>query len=103
MIQINLLPGVKRKTAGSSKEAMLERAPRPGGPVKDPLLLVAVAAWVGAVPLAGIRVHPEQAEAQRPGADGWNRPGTSIAGSGPCWPRSGGPKGSGIRSWPRSP
>jgi Tfp pilus assembly protein PilN len=46
MIQINLLPGVKRKRAGSAKDAVLGRLRDLGARVKDPMLIVAVLAWV---------------------------------------------------------
>ena len=46
MIKINLLPGVKRKRSGSAKDAIVGRLRDFGTKVKDPMLLVAVAAWV---------------------------------------------------------
>jgi Tfp pilus assembly protein PilN len=46
MIKINLLPGVKRKRSGSTKDAIVGRLRDFGTRVKDPMLLVAVAAWV---------------------------------------------------------
>lgn len=46
MIQINLLPGVKRKRTGSFKETALAQMRELGARVKDPMLIVAVAAWV---------------------------------------------------------
>lgn len=46
MIQINLLPGVKRKGSVSGKDAILDRLRGLGASIKDPLLMVAVAAWV---------------------------------------------------------
>jgi Tfp pilus assembly protein PilN len=46
MIKINLLPGVKRKRSGSAKDAIVGRLRDMGTMVKDPLLLVAVAAWI---------------------------------------------------------
>src|SRR4026207_1603188 len=46
MIKINLLPGVKRKRSGSTKAAIVGRLRDFGTRVKDPMLLVAVAAWV---------------------------------------------------------
>ncbi len=46
MIEINLLPGVKRKRAGGGKTAMLAGLRDMGTRVKDPLLLTAVAVWV---------------------------------------------------------
>jgi len=46
MIQINLLPGVKRKRSGSAKDAVLGRLRDLGARVKDPMLIVAVLAWV---------------------------------------------------------
>lgn len=46
MIQINLLPGVKRKRSGSAKDALLGQLKELGARVKDPMLIVAVVAWV---------------------------------------------------------
>jgi Tfp pilus assembly protein PilN len=46
MIKINLLPGVKRKRSGSAKDAFLGRFRDLGSRVKDPMLMVAAAAWV---------------------------------------------------------
>jgi Tfp pilus assembly protein PilN len=46
MIKINLLPGVKRKRSGSAKDAIVGRLRDLGTKVKDPMLLVAAAAWV---------------------------------------------------------
>lgn len=46
MIKINLLPGVKRKRAGSAKDAFLGRMRDLGAKVKDPMLIVAAAAWI---------------------------------------------------------
>ena len=46
MIKINLLPGVKRKRSGSAKDAIVGRMRDLGTRVKDPMLLVAIAAWV---------------------------------------------------------
>ncbi|MEO8199466.1 MAG: PilN domain-containing protein [Gemmatimonadota bacterium] len=46
MIKINLLPGVKRKRSGSTKDAVMGRLRDLGARVKDPLLLVAVVAWL---------------------------------------------------------
>jgi Tfp pilus assembly protein PilN len=46
MIKINLLPGVKRKRSGSTKDAIVGRLRDFGTKVKDPMLLVAAAAWV---------------------------------------------------------
>lgn len=46
MITINLLPGVKRKRAGSAKDAFVGRLRDLGTRVKDPMLVVAVLAWV---------------------------------------------------------
>jgi Tfp pilus assembly protein PilN len=46
MIKINLLPGVKRKRSGSAKDALLGQMKDLGARVKDPMLIVAVAAWV---------------------------------------------------------
>ncbi|MEO8295445.1 MAG: PilN domain-containing protein [Gemmatimonadota bacterium] len=46
MIKINLLPGVKRKRSGSAKDAIIGRMKDVGARIKDPLLIVAVAAWL---------------------------------------------------------
>ncbi|HEV8125383.1 MAG TPA: PilN domain-containing protein [Gemmatimonadales bacterium] len=46
MIKINLLPGVKRKRSGSAKDALLGQMKDMGARVKDPMLIVAVVAWV---------------------------------------------------------
>lgn len=46
MIKINLLPGVKRKRAGSAKDAFVGRMRDLGAKVKDPMLIVAAAAWI---------------------------------------------------------
>ncbi len=46
MIKINLLPGVKRKRSGSAKDALLGQMKDLGARVKDPMLIVAVVAWV---------------------------------------------------------
>jgi Tfp pilus assembly protein PilN len=46
MIKINLLPGVKRKRGGSAKDALLGQMKDLGARVKDPMLIVAVVAWV---------------------------------------------------------
>jgi len=46
MIKINLLPGVKRKRSGSAKDAMLGQLKDLGARVKDPMLIIAVVAWV---------------------------------------------------------
>jgi len=46
MIQINLLPGVKRKRSASAKDLVLGQLRELGTRVKDPMLIVAVAAWV---------------------------------------------------------
>ena len=46
MIKINLLPGVKRKRTGSAKDAFVGRLRDLGTRVKDPMLVVAVLAWV---------------------------------------------------------
>jgi Tfp pilus assembly protein PilN len=53
MIKINLLPGVKRKRAGSAKDVVLARFRDLGTKVKDPMLIVAVAAWVLAAGFVG--------------------------------------------------
>jgi Tfp pilus assembly protein PilN len=49
MIKINLLPGVKRKRSGSTKDVIVGRLRDLGTKVKDPMLLVAAAAWVLAI------------------------------------------------------
>lgn len=46
MIKINLLPGVKRKRSGSAKDVLLGQLKDMGTRVKDPMLIVAVVAWV---------------------------------------------------------
>jgi Tfp pilus assembly protein PilN len=53
MIKINLLPGVKRKRSGSAKDAIVGRLRDLGTKVKDPMLLVAAAAWVLAAGFIG--------------------------------------------------
>jgi Tfp pilus assembly protein PilN len=53
MIKINLLPGVKRKRSGSAKDAIVGRLRDLGARVKDPILIVAVAAWVLAIGFIG--------------------------------------------------
>lgn len=53
MIEINLLPGVKRKRAGGGKDAMLAGLRDMGTRIKDPMLLVAVAVWVLALAWLG--------------------------------------------------
>jgi Tfp pilus assembly protein PilN len=47
MIAVNLRPGLKRKRAGSPLAGALAGVKAFGAKVKDPALLVAVAAWVG--------------------------------------------------------
>jgi len=47
MITVNLRPGLKRKRAGSPLAGAFAGAKAFGARVKDPALLVAVAAWVG--------------------------------------------------------
>lgn len=47
MITVNLRPGLKRKRAGSPLAGALAGVKAFGSKVKDPALLVAVAAWVG--------------------------------------------------------
>ena len=49
MITVNLRPGLKRKRAGSPLAGALAGVKAFGTKVKDPALLVAVAAWVGVV------------------------------------------------------
>lgn len=46
MIQINLLPGVKRKGGSSFKEVVAGQLQSLGSKVKDPLMVAAVVAWV---------------------------------------------------------
>ena len=46
MITVNLRPGLKRKRGGSPFAGALEGLKAVGTRVKDPALLVAVAAWV---------------------------------------------------------
>lgn len=54
MINVNLRPGQKRKSAGASPlKAMGERFKALGARVKDPMLIGAVAAWVLAVGFLG--------------------------------------------------
>jgi len=47
MIAVNLRPGLKRKRAGSPLAGVLAGVKAFGSKVKDPALLVAVAAWLG--------------------------------------------------------
>ncbi len=47
MIAVNLRPGLKRKRAGSPLAGVLAGVKAFGSKVKDPALLVAVAAWIG--------------------------------------------------------
>ncbi len=49
MITVNLRPGLKRKRAGSPLAGALAGVKAFGSKVKDPALLVAVAAWVGVI------------------------------------------------------
>ncbi len=49
MITVNLRPGLKRKRAGSPLAGALAGVKAFGAKVKDPALLVAVAAWLGVV------------------------------------------------------
>ena len=53
MIKINLLPGVKRKGSGSAKDALVARFRDLGARIKDPMLIVAVVAWVLAAGFVG--------------------------------------------------
>jgi Tfp pilus assembly protein PilN len=53
MIKINLLPGVKRKRSGSAKDAIVGRFRDLGARVKDPILIVAAAAWILAAGFIG--------------------------------------------------
>jgi Tfp pilus assembly protein PilN len=62
MIKINLLPGVKRKGSGSAKDAVMTRLRDFGAKVKDPLLLVAVAAWVLAAGFIGYGLFSNSAK-----------------------------------------
>jgi hypothetical protein len=47
MITVNLRPGLKRKRAGSRFAGVGEGVKALGAKIKDPLLLVAIACWVG--------------------------------------------------------
>jgi len=47
MIAVNLRPGLKRKRAGSPLAGVLAGVKAFGSKVKDPALMVAVAAWIG--------------------------------------------------------
>lgn len=53
MITINLRPGLKRKRKGSPFAAMGERLRGVGARVRDPLLLLAAASWIGMVAWVG--------------------------------------------------
>ncbi len=53
MISVNLRPGTKRGKAGPSLAAGLDRLKGLGSAVKDPLRLVAILAWVGAIGFLG--------------------------------------------------
>jgi len=53
MITVNLKPGLKRKRAGSPLAGAMAGVKAFGSKVKDPALLVAVAAWVGVVGFLG--------------------------------------------------
>ncbi len=55
MINVNLRPGRKHKSAGANPlKGLGERFAGLGGKVKDPLLLAAVAAWVVAIGFLGV-------------------------------------------------
>lgn len=56
MITVNLRPDLKRKRARSPLQGITESVRGLGGKVKDPLLVVAVAAWVGALGWLGFVV-----------------------------------------------
>src|SRR5512146_772471 len=53
MITVNLQPGLKRKRAGSPLAGAMAGVKAFGSRVKDPALLVAVAAWVGVAGFLG--------------------------------------------------
>jgi type IV pilus assembly protein PilN len=53
MISVNLRPGTKRRKSGPSFGFSLDRLKGLGSMVKDPLRLVAILAWVGAVGFLG--------------------------------------------------
>jgi len=56
MITVNLRPDLKRKRARSPLQGITESVRGLGARVKDPLLVVAVAAWVGALGWLGFVV-----------------------------------------------
>jgi Tfp pilus assembly protein PilN len=76
MITVNLRPGLKRKRAGSPLAGVFAGAKAFGTRVKDPALIVAVAAWVGvagwlgftwvsnATELRALEPHLEQSRAE---------------------------------------
>lgn len=49
MITINLRPGQKRKTSGNPMAAVRAQIQAAGARVKDPLLVLAIACWVGVI------------------------------------------------------
>ena len=56
MITVNLRPNLKRKRAGSPFQGAMEGVRGLGSKIKDPLLLVAVASWVGVLGWLGFVV-----------------------------------------------
>ena len=56
MITINLRPNLKRKRAGSPFQGAMQGVRGLGSKIKDPLLLVAVASWVGVLGWLGFVV-----------------------------------------------
>jgi Tfp pilus assembly protein PilN len=56
MITVNLRPNLKRKRAGSPFQGMTQGVRGLGSKIKDPLLLVAVASWVGVLGWLGFVV-----------------------------------------------
>jgi Tfp pilus assembly protein PilN len=56
MITVNLRPNLKRKRAGSPFQGAMQGVRGLGSKIKDPLLLVAVASWVGVLGWLGFMV-----------------------------------------------
>jgi Tfp pilus assembly protein PilN len=56
MITVNLRPNLKRKRAGSPFQGMTQGVRGLGSKIKDPMLLVAVASWVGVLGWLGFVV-----------------------------------------------
>jgi Tfp pilus assembly protein PilN len=56
MITVNLRPNLKRKRAGSPFQGVMQGVRGLGSKIKDPLLLVAVASWVGVLGWLGFVV-----------------------------------------------